>query len=198
MALPHAEDSTPISAVRYTCAQLMSVRVPDVAALAVSTAAGCIEADNIVALLLEGQVQRDAVAHRQKLALTPAQFAAFYASRATVFLQRDEPLQRVAALFARPEATSLLARLEQALAATLVEAEPKARWTRAPAVKLAALVALCRADDPNHACLEAVLGGLVAADKRTTEDLKADVEDEGVDVLLFAEAVRVLASCVVV
>ena len=57
-------------------------------------------------------------------------------------------------------------------------------------------MALFREHDPDHKCLESVLGGLVAADKRTLEDLKADVEDEQVDVLLLSDAIRVLASCV--
>ena len=42
-------------------------------------------------------------------------------------------------------------------------------------------------------------GGVAAqgVGKRTLEDLKADVEDEQVDVLLLSDAIRVLASCVV-
>ena len=181
---------------QQACAGTLPVRVNDAVALSVALAAGCVEADELLEFLLEGQVRSAALAQRARLRLVDAQFQAIFASAPIVLCRREAPLQRVAALFARPEAAALLRAVEQALVVTLLEAEPKARWERAPAVRLAAVLGVVRADDPTHACLEAVLGGLVAADKRKVEDLKAEIEDDGLDILLVAEAVRVLVACV--
>lgn len=190
-------ENTPLSIVREQCHRFLTARVDDAAALSIATAAACIESEGLLEVHCDGQVQTDALRHRVALALAQPSFDALYASSAVVFLRREASLAQIRAFFERPEAAALLTRAEAALAATLVEAEPKARWTRAPGIKLAAFVALFREHDPDHKCLESVLGGLVAADKRTLEDLKADVEDEQVDVLLLSDAIRVLASCVV-
>ena len=88
-------------------------------------------------------------------------------------------------------------RLEAALSTTLLEEAQGAAWRASPTIRVATQVALCRATDAAE-CVSSVVGGMVLADSRRLDDLKNNVEDAGLDIMVVAQAVSALASSVVV
>lgn len=94
-----------------------------------------------------------------------------------------------------PEAKETRLRLEAALATTLGESAQLAAWRACPSVRVAAQVALCRNSDA-ALCLSAVVGGMVRADARRVDDLKATIEKETLDIMVYSRAMNALAGTV--
>ena len=63
-------------------------------------------------------------------------------------------------------------------------------------IRVAAQVAICRTTDTSL-CTSSVVGGMVRADERRLEDLRNDIQDRGLDILMMAQAVTALASTIV-
>jgi len=185
--------------VRLRTQQHIAPRLSDANALAVGVVSGSVEPVELLEYGFDGTVRRDALEHQQALALTDAEFAALFGARGDgqAAALCAHSTKRILELDASPTGVAMRRRLEAALVCTMGESAPQAIWKRHPGVRLAAAVAVHRADEAGEA-LSAVLGGVVAADMRRVDDLKISLEDAGVDLIFVCEAASALAECAVV
>ena len=184
-----------LQAVRERTQDLVAVRLPDASALALALACGSAEAEDLVGYGFDGTVRRDALASLPKLALSDDEFSAIFGTRdpARPAPYATMPCRRLKALSEDEDAHKLRFRQEVSLTCTLQEPAQRGAWDRLPGVRLAAFAALIRASDA-EACVNNVVGGLVAADARRVDDHKADVEDAGLDIVFVSELLTALAE----
>ena len=198
LAAPDAEVLEVLQAVRQRTRQHVAVTLSDLDALTIAIASGLVEANALLEFSQERTVRTDCVGAAEKLALTDAEFTVLFG---TPDPSRLRPRQTagdrlLGAYEALPEAKRARQQLEAALTTTLLEPAQRGAWRASPAIRVAAHVALCRAGDA-AACLDAVVGGMVLADRRRVDDLKHGVEEAGLDIMVVAQAVAALAASVV-
>ena len=198
LAAPDAAVLGVLQSVRERVRQHVSVALPDLDAMTIAISAGMVEAAALLEYSQERTVRSDATAAVAKLALTDAEFITLFGTPDPTAprVRSSFGEKRLAAYEATPEAKELQRRLESALATTLLEDAQRTAWRTSAVIRVGAQVGLCRATDAAR-CLDAVVGGMVLADERRVDDLKNDVEEAGLDIMVIAEAVSALAASVV-
>ena len=188
-----------LHAVRQRTQQHISCKLLDADALAVALCASSVDAEDLLQFVCERDVRREAVAHMKELALKDDEFCALFAcddpevASQRPLLSFDRP--RVVAHEKTAEAVAARSALETALNLTLQEPHQCSAWKAGSVLRCAAHVALHRNMDAQR-CVSAVVGGMIAGDSRRLENLKFQIEDDGIDVLSFASAIGVLAHSV--
>lgn len=182
--------------VRIRTQTHVSVRLGDALALSVALANASLESHHLVEYAFSGQIRTEATRSRSELQLSGSEFASLFGARddGRAAAACALPSRRVALLDESAEGKGFRARLEAALSCTLCERAPSTMWARFPAVRLAAIAALLRADDSQEA-LESVLGSFVITDARRVDDLKTTLEDGGLDLIFVSEVLGALAEC---
>tara|TARA_B100000768_G_C11192130_1_gene337825 strand:- start:234 stop:842 length:609 start_codon:yes stop_codon:yes gene_type:complete len=88
-----------------------------------------------------------------------------------------------------PEAAELNDAIAQALRMTLQEPQQKTAWEK-PNLRRLAMLALLRKDDGDSIeCLQYVLGEIVGSDLRRWNDLREQLRDDGIDLILVSETI---------
>lgn len=200
LATPGAAVLEVLQAVRERTRQHISVVLSDYDALAIALMCGLVEADALLEYSQERTVRTDAIRNATRLAMTDDEYVVLFGTPdpAAPRLRKatNDSLRRLNAYEALPECKQLQVQLETALSTTLLEDAQRNAWRAQPVIRVAAQVALCRASDA-ALCVSSVVGGMVLADKRRLEDLKSNVEDLGLDIMIVTQAVSALASSIV-
>ena len=138
--------------------------------------------------MFSSAVAKTATVQAKALAITPAEFDA-------LFGWQSRPVRTAALdLVVREEAFSrCAARLEAAMRTTVTESDQRDIWARSWSRSVCVLGA--HFDDHEEA-LSTALGNLVRGDLRRLEDVRQDLDDEGIDVMLVSSIVAALASSV--
>jgi len=182
--------------VRIRTKTHISVRLNDSLALSAALANASLESRNLVEYAFSGQIRTEVTQSRSELQLSGSEFASLFGARddGRAAAACSLPSRRVALLDESVEGKGFRTQLEAALSCTLCEKAQSTTWGRYPAVRLAAIAALLRADD-SQAALEAVLGSFVITDARRVDDLKTTLEDRGLDLIFVSEVIAALAEC---
>ena len=177
----------------------ISPKLVDADMLAIALCASSVDAEALLEFCCERDVRSEALSHMKELALSDSDFCDLFActdpaaasSAPLVPLDR----KRVVAHERTEEHAAARRSLEGTLQMTLKETAQQGAWQKGSVMRIAAHVALHRSSDAS-ACLSAVVGGMVAADARRVENLKAVEEEKGIDVLSFSSAIMALAGSV--
>lgn len=160
----------------------------DAEAVQVALACATRDPDELLDYVTSREAARRAKAGAKALAITSAELTALFGSSATP--AKGKPVASVAAL---PAFKAEGARLGAALRCTVAENGPSAAWAK-PCCRLACHFAMHM--QKHEEALHIALGGLVRADSRRLDDLRADVEDAGPDLMLLALTVVGLSESV--
>ena len=179
---------TAVASIRSRVGELAGSWLADAEAVQVSLACAVREPTELLEFVASREAARRARLHVAALAITPLEFAAVFGSAAAPM--RTRPIDAVVADHGFPQAER---RLSNALRCSLGERQPGAAWVR-PFTRL--VVHLCMHMPKHEDALEAALGGLVKADCRRLDDLRADLEDEGADLMLLSRTVVALGESV--
>lgn len=193
-AMWSTQTSEVVTKVRQRTKGSVSIRLQDVDALFVSIAAGSIEGAEILDFAYEGTVRSECTSAISVLAMQTEEFAILFGAQSP--LRHVPPNRQLVEVCETNEAKKILTSIENALSTTLSETAQRTVWQKSVLTRVACYLALCRPADGME-CLAFVLGGLVHADNRQIDDLKTTIEDGGIDVMFFAEAIRGVVACVV-
>lgn len=157
----------------------MCGRVEDRVALQVALACAMREPVELVGFLLPQHQAKRVMTHRAELALTAAEWVDIFG--------KDAPPTREASVTTVVRSEDFrreLVRMSNALRCTVGEAEQSRSYAR-PWTQALCYIGL-HFEDPD-AAMEASLGSIVRADARRLEDLRAQIDEDGIDTMLMAK-----------
>lgn len=160
----------------------------DAEAVQVGLACATREPGELLDYVASKEAARRAKGNAGTLAITPPELTALFGSSATP--AKGAPID---AVVATPGFRAEEAKLAAALRCTVAESGPSAAWAR-PCCRLACHYAMHM--QRHEEALHIALGGLVRADSRRLDDVRADVEDEGPDLMLLAMSIVGLSESV--
>jgi hypothetical protein len=138
--------------------------------------------------MFTSQLARAVQEHQKAVAITHAEFDVIFGSKSVPVRAAE-----VDAVVSETSFASSATRLKNALRTTIDEGEQAQLWQR-PWSRTVCVLAV---NFENHEeGLATALGNLVRADVRRLEDLRQDLEDEGIDVMLLSSVVGALARSV--
>tara|TARA_X000001036_G_scaffold13937_2_gene11864 strand:- start:2180 stop:2764 length:585 start_codon:yes stop_codon:yes gene_type:complete len=154
-----------------------------------SLAVGVRDAEELISLLFNRAATRAVLEHRDGIAIQENEWEALFGPFARATTDRA-----LAAAETTPGHAELTRRVGVALRCTVAEPAERRVWGRA-LTQSAAVVALHRSGK-NEAMLELCLGNLVKADSRRLEELRAELEDESLPLLLLSDTIVALSKAV--
>jgi hypothetical protein len=144
---------------------------------------------DLTEFLFNTQVAKAASKQAKALAITPLEWEALYGWKA-----RPTRSKKLEGALAEPMFANFSTKLHTSLRTTISEKEQHQIWTRGwsrAACVFAAHV------EKHEDFLSTSLGNLVRGDLRRLEDLRTEVDDDGVDVMLLGQVIASLAESVV-
>lgn len=156
-------------------------------ALLIGLCASCHSAQDLVDFLLDRNLARElSLLKLSEIAITAREFDALFAGFRPMCVEPAVQALRGEAL------KSFVTQFQKQLECTLIESDQKAVWSL-PQVRVLVYFALHTEMDTEErvAC---ALGGVVRADLRRLEDLRASLESEN-DVYSVAASIRALVDC---
>lgn len=187
-----------LQCIRERTRAFISISLTDFDALNISIVCGMIESVALLEYTQERTVRADSIAAQEKLAITDDEFIVLFGTVDPAALrprQSSGDTKRILEYENLAESREYRKRIETALITTLLEDSQKKAWHSSAAIRVAAQVALCRSTDA-AACLSSVIGGMVRADRRRIDDLRCTIEDDGLDIMVVAQAAAALAASV--
>ena len=184
----HKDRQAAVAGIRARVQEHVGSWLGDAEAVQVALACATRDPGELLDYVASREAARRAKANAGTLAITSAELTALFGSAATP--AKGAPISAVVATsgFKTEEA-----KLGAALRCTVAETGPSAAWAR-PCCRLACHYAM---NMPRHEeALHIALGGLVRADSRRLDDLRADVEEAGPDQMLLALAVVAMGESV--
>jgi hypothetical protein len=163
-------------------------KLDDKLALQLAIACAMREADDVVEFIAPRHVAKQVLGQASEVAITPAEWE-------SVFGRQMPPLRDggVTAVVQSSEFQPEIVAIGEALKCTVAEQEQSAQyaraWTRA----------LCYVGmhlNESDSALESTLGNLVRADGRRMDELRENLDDEGVDTMLMTKVLTALADSV--
>ena len=186
-----------LQSVRERTRTNISIPLSDNDALSIALLCGLVEFDALLEYSQDRTVRTESIAAAQKLALSDSEFVTLFGTAdPTAPRAVQANVKKLTSYETLEESKAMQARLEAAMATTLKEGAQLSAWRTNSIIRIATEIALFRATDA-LGCVSSVVGGLVRADERRLEDLKSDVEDIGLDVLIVTQAVFALSSSIV-
>jgi hypothetical protein len=152
----------------------------------ISIACGMRAPDELLGVLINDKSARNALAHKQALAITDDEWTALYGADAIEV--RGKPLTE---LLQQKTFQRAVGAIESALRTTIAEQIQGATWTRQIA-QAAVYVGFHAISEEK--LIAASLGSIVRADSRRMRDIIDQVDDDGPDTMLLARAIVALAS----
>lgn len=143
---------------------------------------------DLVEFLFNAQVAKAASKEFKTMAITPLEWEALYGWKA-----RPTKSNMLENTVMEPTFVNLSAKLQNSLRTTISEREQQQVWSRSWA-KAACLLATHV--ESHEAFLSTTLGNLVRGDLRRLEDLRTELDDGGIDVMLVGQIVASLAESV--
>jgi hypothetical protein len=154
--------------------------------LQVAIACAARDSDELLGVLFAPKIARDALARKKHLSITEHEWNDLFG--ATSHATRDASLP---ALNAQPLFRETVRKLGIALRCTVCESTQSKMWERTW-TKAACYVSLHM--EPCEELIALSIGGVVRADSRRLEDMRAEQEDLGIDSLLVSQAIVTLAE----
>ena len=165
--------------IRERATTVMCARVDDRMALQVVTACAMREPNELIGFLLPQHQAKRVMTYKTELALTTAEWTAIFGKEAPPLREGS-----VSTVVKSEDFRFALTRMSAALRCTVGEAEQSRAYARGWTQ------ALCyigmHLEDPDSA-MEASLGTIVRADARRLEDLRAQIDDDGIDTMLMVK-----------
>ena len=189
--------------VRDRTRRFVSVVLSDSDAVIIALTCGTMECGALLELSHDRIVSSEATQTADRLKLQCDEFAALFcgtvAPNTRLSNRRDLASVQAAAAALQvqddlPEAKRLHAAIAVALHTTLSEESQGAAW-QSPRVRRLASLALLREDAQDSlVCLHSILGEVVGSDLRRWDDLREDIKDDGVDLMLLSETISSVAA----
>ena len=178
-----------VQSIRSRVAKVTGNWLGDSECVQVAIACACTEPLDVLGVLFTRHVTSQIAAKLQELAITTHEWAALFAHDVGHTRVLEASTAAGAAVF-KSEAD----RLAQALRSTLAETIQKTTWQR-PVTRLATYVGM---HFENHEeAVGAAIGGIVRSDLRRLEDLRAEMEERGMETMSLSAMVVALslAAC---
>ena len=182
-----------MGAVRDRGRRLISVPASDAEALKICFLCATVESDALLELSHSRVVRAEARTHRKALAITPDEFDALLDDDA---LNQTRKFNLTAALLEDErdvERQNQREAIESALKLTLAEPTQSEMWTSNPRVRTRVALATLRSED--HArCMQRALGEVLQSDLRRIDDLRANTEADGIDIMSVAALIGTVCT----
>ena len=182
-----------LTAVRERVRRLVSVPASDAEALKICFLCATVESDALLELSHSRIVRTEARTHRKVLAITPDEFDALFDEDG---LNQTRKFNLTAALLEEERDVERLRQrkaIEAALKLTLAEPTQSELWESNPRVRTRVTLATLRSDD-HAACMQQALGEVLQSDLRRIDDLRADTEAEGIDIMSVATLISTVCT----
>tara|TARA_B100000963_G_C22552280_1_gene637355 strand:+ start:691 stop:1281 length:591 start_codon:yes stop_codon:yes gene_type:complete len=190
MAAPSIASVT--ARVRERVRRHISMPITDGEALKLCLVCATVEPDALLELSHDRVVSTQAIMHLSDLALTPEEFDTLFSDAALTAPRRTALAAALSKEEATDECQAQHTAIEGALRLTLTEAAQKKRWKESARTRAHVLLAMLRKDGYLE-CLGNALGGVLGCDHRRIDDLRAQTEEEGID--LIAVNALIQATC---
>lgn len=182
-----------LTGVRDRVRRLVSVPSSDAEALKICFLCATVESDALLELSHARIVRTEARTHRKALAITPDEFDALLEEDA---LNQTRKFNLTTALLEDErdaERQRQRKAIEAALKLTLAEPTQSELWASSPRVRTRVALATLRRDD-HAACVQHALGEVLQSDLRRIDDLRADTEAEGIDIMSVASLIGTVCT----
>ena len=174
--------------IRSRTSGLLGSWIRDVDAIQISVACATRTSAELLEFMLNKQHAKVAVKNTKALAIDAQEWAALFGAGAKMTSGTQ-----IGAKMASVDKTSRMQSLASALRCTVAEKTQGCVWTRTW-TRAACLVAMHM--ETHEETLASCLGNLVRADLRRLEDLRCDLDDDGMGVITLAQLVEALAHSV--
>lgn len=173
---------TVVGRVRDRVRRHITIPISDKEALNMCLTCAMVEPEALLELSHDRVVRSQAVANQDALALSAEEFDALLTDALLTAPRRTA----LAAALAREEESdewkAQHAAITAALRLTLTEQAQQKRWSESARVRARVALAMLRRED-HLACLESALGGVLRSDHRLIDDLRAQTEEDGIDLI---------------
>ena len=182
-----------LSSVRERVRKHISVPTSDAEALKICFLCSAVESDALLELSHSRVVRAEARTHCDALAITHHEFNVLLDDDA---LNQSRKFNLTTALTedeADCERQQQRERIESALRLTLAEPRQRELWESSPRVRTRVALAIVRKD--GHAeCMQHALGEVLRSDLRRVDDLRADTEEVGIDIMSVAALISTVCT----
>ncbi len=185
-----------LTAIRSRVSQHISVPVNDAEALKLSFICATVESDALLDLSHSRVVQTEANANRRVLALTTEEFSTLLSDGSLTQARLFNLTTALAEEERDPERREQNAAIEAALKLTLSEKVQRALWDANPRVRAYAALAVLR-EEGHVECLHHALGEVLNSDLRRVDDLRANTQDVGIDIMSVAALISAVCTQIV-
>lgn len=182
------ERQAAVAGIRARVQEFVGSWLGDAEAVQVALACATREPADLLDYVTSKEAARRAKANAKVLGITPPELSALFGSSAT-----PVKVAPISTVVVTPRFKIEATKIGTALRCTVAETGPSAAWAR-PCCRLACHYAMHM--QRHEEALHIALGGLVRADSRRLDDLRADVEDAGPDLMLLALTVVGLSESV--
>jgi hypothetical protein len=166
----------------------VSRQITDAEVLTVGLAASCVNARALIEYLMDRQLAKELVKlNLQDISITLPEFQALFAGF------RPVRPDSVAAVMQDDAFKSFVDQLQRQLQCTTQERDQKIAWGMAP-IRVLTYVAI-HAEMDTEERVGCAIGGVVRADMRRLEDLRASLEGESMDVMSVGLSIAALVRC---
>jgi len=182
-----------LASVRDRVRRFISVPSSDTEALKICFLCSTVESDALLELSHSRVVRSEALAHCDALAITPDEFNVLLEDDA---LSQSRKYNLASALLEEEidaERKQQRDAIEGALKLTLNEKAQRDLWDGSPRVR--ARVALATLRKLGHVdCIQQALGEVLRSDLRRVDDLRADTEANGIDIMSVAALISTVCT----
>lgn len=174
--------------VRDRVRRHITTPIADKEALNLCLACATVEPDALLELSHDRVVRTQAIANCDALALTTEEFDALLCDTTLTAPKRATLAAALGKQEANDEYKARLASIAAALRLTLTESAQQKRWSESARTRARVSLAMLRRGE-HMACLESALGGVLRSDHRLIDDLRAQTEEEGIDLIAVSELI---------
>jgi hypothetical protein len=173
--------------------RLVSVPVSDTEAMNICFLCATVESDALLELSHSRVVRAEAHSHCKELAITAYEFNALLGDEALTQSQKHALSMALQTDELDPERQRYRACMESALKLTLAENAQREMWEASPRVRERVALALLRKQD-HVACIHQALGEVLRSDLRRIDDLRAETEEIGIDIMSVSSLITTVCT----
>ena len=185
-----------LAGIRGRVNQHISVPVSDAEALKLCFTCATVESDALLDLSHSRVVQAEANANRRTLALTTDEFETLLHDGSLTPSRLFNLTNALAEEERDAERQDQNASIEAALKLTLNEKTQRVLWDSNPRVRACAALAVLR-EEGHVECLHHALGEVLPSDLRRVDDLRANTQDAGIDIMSVAALISAVCTQIV-
>lgn len=177
-----------LAAIRTRVAQVAGNWLRDDECIQLVLASSTRSAKDLLEFMFNGIVARAAAMHAKSLSMTPDEWDALFGHSA-----RPVRTTKLEGTLAQSTFLQCSSSLQSALRTTINESAQAGIWTR-PWSKAACVLAMHIGDDETF--ISSCLGNIVRGDLRRLEDMRNELDDTGVEVMMVADVIAALSESV--